>query len=363
MFTFYYRSVITSWKIYGLGKVFFAHLIGEFFLRSIAFTCLALDNIFFPDFQKKKVVRPIFIIGHPRSGTTFLHHLLTSGKNTVAFKAWHLLFPALCARVLLKPLVNSLVKKGKSEIMPDWTGHQMALEKTDEEEMLFLHTYDTQFIPIGILGFDDREYPELRYNDQQPYEYRMKSMRFLDGCFKRQIHYTSKQQIIAQTHFSTHRLKTMLEFYPDAKFIYILRSPYHVVPSYLSLLHNSIKFRWGIEPVPEEILQRYYQRRYQAIIDLYRYFDTLQKNNKLPSDRVMVLPYDLLISDLTGAVQKIVDFTGIEFDDHLRQQVTQRAGSQKKYQRKHQVMDLKEFGLTEEMITRDFDFILKKSES
>lgn len=359
MLRYYYRAVVTSWRIYGFGKVFIENLIGELFLRFFAFSTLWLDNIFFPGYHKIKIERPLFIIGHPRSGTTFLHHLLTSNKNAAAFQTWHLLFPALTARLILRPLLNFLIKKGKTEIMPEWTGHQMALDQTEEEEMLFLHTYDTQFIPVGILGFDDREYPELQNHDSQPYEHRMKSMRFLDGCFKRHIYFTGQRQIIAQTHFSTHRLKTMLEFYPDAKFIYILRNPYQVVPSFLSLLHNSIKFRCGLAAVPDQVLNRYYQRRYQAIIALYRYFYDLQTSKELPEHRVMVLPYELLIADLEGAVKRIGDFTGLAIDHSLWQQVKERAHRQQQYQRRHQVMALEDFGLSKELIARDFAFVFE----
>ncbi|MCB2182963.1 MAG: sulfotransferase [Desulfobulbaceae bacterium] len=329
-------------------------------MRLFTFFTLALDHLFFPGFKKVHVKKPFFIIGHPRSGTTFLHHLLTQTNEAAAFKCWHLLFPALTARKLFKPLIHRLIKTGKSEVMPEETGHKMDLDKVEEEEMLFLNTYDTQFVPAGLLGLDDCQYPELQHHDQQPKSHRFRSLRFLNGCFQRQIHYTGKSQIIAQTHFSTHRLKTMLEFYPDAKFVYIIRNPHHVVPSFLSLLHKSIDFRWGLAQIPKDILQRYNERRYQSMIDLYRYFYDLQKNNELPIDRVMVMPYDLLRNDLVRAFKQIVDFCGIEVSDELREKVTHRAENQQSYKRKHQVMDLADFGLSHERISKDFAFVFEE---
>jgi len=360
MFKIYLKTLLVSWRIYGFGRVFFAYLFGEAFVRVFAFVTLFLDDIFFPGYRKIKVEKPVFIIGHPRSGTTFLHHLLTSADNAAAFQTWHLLFPALTARVLLKPLINFFVKTGRTELIPEETGHRVVLNKTEEEEMLFFHNYETQFVPIGMLGFDDREYPELQWQDQQPKTRRMKAMRFLDGCFKRHIRFTGKSQIIAQTHFSTHRLMTMMEFYPDAKFVYIVRDPHHVVPSYLSLLYKSIEFRWGIEQVPKDVLDRYNKRRYQAIVDLYRYFYDLQKSGKIPEERVMVLPYDMLLTDLVGIFEKIAAFSGIEVSEKLREQVTERSNKQMNYRRKHQVMGLEHFGVTKEMIDRDFAFVFEE---
>lgn len=74
----------------------------------------------------------------------------------------------------------------------------------------------------------------------------------------------------------------------------------------------------------------------------------------------MVLPYDMLLSDLLGVFEKIAAFTGIEVNEKLREQVTERSKKQKNYQRKHQVMDLEHFGITKEMINRDFGFVFEE---
>jgi hypothetical protein len=360
MLKIYLRILRVTWRVYGFGPVFLTWLLVEPTMKILTALTLALDPLFFPGFRKVRVERPIFIIGHPRSGTTFLHHLLSQHEEAAPFHTWHLFFPALTARFLFRPLVNLLVKKGKTEVMPEWTGHRMALDKTEEEEMLFLHNYDTNFITIGMLSFSERTYPELQYHDRQPREARLRSMRFLDGCFRRHLYSTGKSRIIAQTHFSTFRLKTMLEFYPDARFIFIMRSPHHVVPSFLSLLHNSIEFRWGIKQLRPELLQRYNEHRFQGMVDLYRYFYEMDTHGELPPDRVMVLPYDLLRNDLNATFARIIEFTGLPAGEGLRRAIRERAAKQGTYQRKHKVKELAEFGLSRERISRAFAFVFAR---
>ncbi len=317
--------------------------------------------MFFGSYQAITVKQPVFIFGHPRSGTSFLHKLLTYTDEAAAFKTWHLLFPALSARFLVKYFIYSLIRKGKTELMPEWTGHKIDLDKIEEEEMLFIHNYDTQFTSSSLLGLDDNDYPELKCHDSQPRSRRIRSMEFLNGCFQRHIQFTGKEQIIAQTHFSTHRLKTMLEYYPDAKFIYIVRNPHHVVPSFLSLLHKSLDYRYGIDQIPPEVLSRFYKRRYQAMIDLYRYFYDLQKNGEVPKERVMVMPYDQLLADLEGMFDEICRFTGIHVSDELQANVERRSANQQQYlKRKSKHMKIEEFGLSREMISRDFSFVFKQ---
>lgn len=357
MLSIYLRTLLVCWRTYGLRPPFWNTLLAEPLMKFFTYATLALDNLFFPGFRACRVEKPIFIIGHPRSGTTFLHQLLNQPGETAVFPAWHLLFPALTARCLLRPLIHRAIKNGKAEIMPESTGHRMALDKIEEEEMLFHHNYETQFIEAGLLGFDKVEHRELSLHDQQPRARRFRALRFLDDCFKRQIFATGQQQIIAQTHFSTHRLKTMLEYYPDAKFIYIVRDPLHVVPSFLSLLHASIDFRWGLQAIAPPVLQRYNERRYQAMVDLYRYFHDLRQRGELPEERVMVLPYPLLRHDLRQAFARIVDFTGLSPSPQHRQAIADRADRQKEYQRKHEVKPLAAFGLTAARIRQDFAFV------
>jgi hypothetical protein len=43
---------------------------------------LRLDRIAFPGYRQQPIDRPIFIVGNPRSGTTFLHRLLLGAGDT-----------------------------------------------------------------------------------------------------------------------------------------------------------------------------------------------------------------------------------------------------------------------------------------
>jgi len=49
-----------------------------------------------------KIENPVFIIGHPRSGTTFLHSILTPTEEFLIFKDWELNHPSLTMRKILK---------------------------------------------------------------------------------------------------------------------------------------------------------------------------------------------------------------------------------------------------------------------
>ncbi len=361
MLNIYYNILRSTWKTFGFRPSFLRALLLAPPFYAFTYLTFFLDRIFFPQSRRILIKNPVFIIGHPRSGTTFLHRLLTQTGDFAVFEAWHLLFPSLTARSLLKPLISYLIRTNRSTIYPAQIGHELTLSTVEEEEVLFLHKLDTQFVTSRTsLGFDDREYPELRFYDQQPESRRKSSVRFFKGCLQRQILYTDKEQIMAKPNYSILRIKTMLEEFPDAKFIYLVRSPYETIPSHLSQQRNVLDHQWGIENIPPDKLKRYFERRYRYNIELYRYFYELQKNGEIPEDRVMVLQYDVLRSDLYQTFEKIVAFTGIKPSNELQQAIDNQAQIQKDYQRKHQVIKLEEFGLTREQIAEDLSFVFEE---
>ena len=97
----YLRLYRTINKTFG----FWLRPLGTFLIlqvrQAISATTLGLDHLIYPRHRKQAIDRPIFIIGNPRSGTTFLHRLLLGAGGMAAFELWEMLFPAITARKLL----------------------------------------------------------------------------------------------------------------------------------------------------------------------------------------------------------------------------------------------------------------------
>lgn len=360
----YLRGVKTSWRLCKCNRdfLFFCSVILFFRIWSLLTNFfLFLDHIFFPGFRKVKVHQPVFIVGHPRSGTTFIHQLFTRTDEMASFKTWHILFPSICQRKLLNPMIRFLIRKKKTELIPEEAGHRIALDKVEEEEMLFVHIRDTQFVLIATpLGFDDDDYREMRFHDLQPRHRRIRSAKFLKRCFQRQIYFTGKTQIFAQIHFSTHRIQTLLEVFPDARFIYMHRTPFETLPSYFSLNYNILDIMWGMHRFTREQILRYFEYRYQASRELYLYFHQLWCNGDIDRGKVLIVPYEMLGRDLPAVFEQIVAFTGIKASRELRCEVEQMAKNQLRYKRKHNVKSLSQFGIDENRIRKDFAFFFEK---
>src|ERR1700749_2852501 len=87
-----------------IGKTFgfWVRPLGAFTLlqirQTISATTLGLDHLFYPRHRKQVIDRPIFIVGNPRSGTTFLHRLLLGAGDMAALELWEMLFPGITPR-------------------------------------------------------------------------------------------------------------------------------------------------------------------------------------------------------------------------------------------------------------------------
>ena len=139
MFKIYIQILKSCWNTYGVSLELLRWVVViPIFLGFTRFT-LWLDNVFFPQYRKQAIDRPVFIIGNPRSGTSFLHRLLTETQEYAAFETWHLLFPSLTVRAVLKPIINWLIRTNRTTIMPEESGHGLFLNGVEHDEFLFMY--------------------------------------------------------------------------------------------------------------------------------------------------------------------------------------------------------------------------------
>ncbi|HET9062699.1 MAG TPA: sulfotransferase, partial [Candidatus Binatia bacterium] len=65
--------------------------------------CMLLDVVLFPRFLWVEPRRPVFIVGHARSGTTLLHRLMSGDSERFSvFLTWELFFPSIVQKKLVR---------------------------------------------------------------------------------------------------------------------------------------------------------------------------------------------------------------------------------------------------------------------
>ena len=123
--------------------------------QAISVLTMGMDRVLSPGYRKQTIDRPIFIVGNPRSGTTFLHRLLLGAGDMAAFELWEMLFPAITARKLLGPIVPRFERLSPARYHPSDI-HDTNLRGIETDDALwFLRTLDGPFAWAYFLAWQD----------------------------------------------------------------------------------------------------------------------------------------------------------------------------------------------------------------
>lgn len=215
-----------------------------------------LDEIFYSGY-KKQTIRPVFIMGQPRSGTTFLHRTLAADKNNfVALRHIEWRFPYICVQKILtrsnwaKKIMQKNYWSDSSAGRIAAKMHPNKLSDWEEDgiffEECFLHHFFIFFrFPYPhLLRYLD-EFPVLPEAVQQKmletHRKVIQKIMFLRGGDKK--YYLSKEVT------SHNKFQKLLKIYPDAKFIFSVRHSADFMNSLLPLVRVSTTSKIGIDPL------------------------------------------------------------------------------------------------------------------
>lgn len=356
-----FKSAIRSWQAVGMNEQFIVQLIGRPSLLLFNKLAFHLDNVFCPAIHQTKVLNPVFITGHPRSGTTFFHRLLSQTDEFSCFEFWHTMFSSLIARKIFSPVEQFLRNKRTNKVLIKESGHYISLNSIEEEEFLLFNRFHSPMTSLfSPLAFSSEDHWDMFYFDEQPDALRNELIRYVEGCFQRQIVYLGRKQVLAKMPYAMLRVKSFLEVFPDAKFIYLIRSPYEVIPSFLSLIraiHDNFR---GLDNISPYLMNTIYNRIYEQSLRYYRRVEALENQGVLNSKQFMILPYDLLKTDLQRAVDNFLKFTGMDISQKLKAKIRMQAEKQRSYSGEHQNLPLEYFGFSTEKLKKDFGFVIDK---
>ena len=174
---------------------------------------------------------PVFIIGHWRTGTTLLHELLILDPRHNFPNTYQCLEPNhfLLTEKLFKKYFNFLLpnKRPMDNMEAGW-------DKPQEDE--FALCMMGQHSPYLDVAF-----PNNKPFDKDAFEIASLPRRKRE-CWKRdfkrflsELTYNDSRRLVLKSPTHTARIGTLLELFPEARFIHIVRDPYVVFPSTVNL--------------------------------------------------------------------------------------------------------------------------------
>ena len=281
-------------RVYGvIGKTFGSWFkpLGAFTLlqvrQVISAMTLGLDYVFFPRHRKQAIDRPIFIIGNPRSGTTFLHRFLLGAGDMAALELWEMLFPAITARKLLGGIVPRLDKLNPAQYHPSDV-HDTSLRGIETDDVAwFFRTMDGPFAWAYFTAWRDTwgsAFSRRTFGiDGVSAKEENRFFKYYEAVWRRNLTAKGANRILVKSSMLTFRLDALLRRYPDAKLVYIVRDPVEVIPSGMSLLASVLENGFdAFNRTSKEDQDKWLENLYQASGDMLRVFRDAELDGRIP---------------------------------------------------------------------------------
>jgi hypothetical protein len=163
-------------------------------------------------------------------------------------------------------------KKNMSWLMPDkrpTDNMELAVDLPQEEEFALSNMtacahYHFWMFPRRMAEYRDKYLTFTTATEAERQEF----MQALDKLIRISLHVTGKKRFLSKNPPHTGRIKTLLELYPDAKFIYLVRNPYAVFESTRSFFRNTLA-SIRLQSISDEELEHEILLNYRALYEHY----------------------------------------------------------------------------------------------
>jgi hypothetical protein len=348
----------------------------------VIWTGLALDHLLFPGFRRRRLEAPVFITGNPRSGTTFLHRLLARDRRFTTLEMWQILFaPSITARKVVTAVaafdrrLGGLLHRRREHLENTWhelnTMHRVSLDEPEEDDYLLLHIWSalTTGLSAGVL---EDALPYTYFDSAVPPDRRHRIFEFYRRCLQRHLHTIGAEEgrrYLAKNPALCPKLETLFEHFPDARVVYLVRSPLEMIPSYLSMM----EFSWRAVGLPTEDRDsdghgdgdrlrgdlRTALREYLLEMATHWYRHPLEVLDRAPTGRTCVVRYDDLVTDPEASVRRIYQELELEVTAELAAVLRRAAAGARRYHSRHDY-SLEELGLTRERVVAELSDVFDR---
>lgn len=268
---------------------------------------------------------PLFILGHWRSGTTFLHNIFAQDKHFGYTTTYQTVFPHYIMSL------QGLFKPAMGYLMPDkrpTDNMELAPDLPQEEEFALsnittINYYNFWFFPKRMQEYCDRF---LTFKEITPWELAEFKKAFTE-LVKISMWNTGGTQYLSKNPPHTGRIKALSELYPNARFIYLMRNPYTVFESTRSFFLNTIK-PLQFHSISEEEMEQNILRNY---IELYHAYKEQKK--AVPANAIYEVRFEDIERDAFAITEDIYGKLGIPGWEEAKAAIANYIDSKKGYRK------------------------------
>ncbi len=267
----------------------------------VMFIPAMLEKLIFGKKIKNTVIDkpPVFILGHWRSGTTFIFNVMAQDKRFGYFDSvsvfthhYFLLLGKLLRKITAKALPS---KRPMDNIVYD--------SYVPQEE---LYAYATE-IPESIIHMaafpqNAAYYRKMAFTkNMTPKQYR-RFCKAYSGIIKKTTFALGGKRMLLKSPDNTAHADALLEMYPDAKFIHIYRNPYKVIVSTIGLFKKLFPM-FSLQGFPDDDFVE------DFIFDLYAevHEQYIKDKEMIPPENLIEIAYEEFVKSPIDSLEMIYD--------------------------------------------------------
>lgn len=296
-----------------------------------------------PQIADVPVERPLFIMGLPRTGSTFLHRLLAQDGNGRVPLLWELSRPTPPPRPETRTTdpriaqVAEKINRSFHELLPDLGAkHLIDVEVPEECNALFQNSFAAYV--TGALYRVPTYQAWVRQQDlTTAYQYYKKQVQLL--CY----HYPGKTWISKNPDHIL-GIDAMLKVFPDAAIVYLHRDLNDVFGSICSIQHSLLNM-WRETPLAAQEMGEIVLNMMAPTID-----QALVARKHVDPAHFYDLQYTELIADPLGAVRQIYEYFGYPLSTATIEQMQGWLESNQQHKHGKHEYELEDFGLTKDLV-------------
>jgi hypothetical protein len=242
-----------------------------------------------------EIKAPVFILGHPRSGTTLLQYLLSKDPQFNYCTTSQALLPNVY--LTMGGVLSKILQKALPEKRP-MDNLKMGADMPKEEEFGIANIYSRTMIQAYIFPRQMQKLFDENVLFRNPAIAEEWKKYFLKFCKK--IAFTKQDKtLLLKSPNNTARIKQILEVFPDAKFIHIYRNPLKVCLSNERLYEKILPIT-ALQKVSKAEVRNFIFYSYKAMMQQY-----LDTKALIPNGHLIEIAYEDFTKDPLPYFEKI----------------------------------------------------------
>ncbi|MBA4188268.1 MAG: hypothetical protein C0467_09710 [Planctomycetaceae bacterium] len=290
--------------------------------------------------------QPVFVIGHWRTGTTLLHELLIQDQQFNFPDTFECFCPnhSILSERFFKTYANWMAPEQRpmDNMAAGWGRPQ------EDEFALCLLGLPSPYADVAFPRAAPMYPGSLDLSGLSPSELARWKRTFVK--FLRTVSFRDDRRLVLKSPPHTARIPALLDVFPDARFVHIVRDPYVVFPSTVNLW-KSLTSRQCIQSAPGIGVEEKVLREFRVIYDRLEEARPLLKPGRFHEVR-----YEELVKNPVGEMQKV--YAGLELDgfDAARPRV-------EKYLQQTTGYETNKYAITEEQrekVSREWGDVIRR---